>query len=302
MQHYLYFCVQSYKFKMEVKGILIPIGGNEYKGIGGKEKYHPEFIEQGILARVAKETGGCEKSIAVIPTASSIPDEVSDNYIKAFDKLGCTNVRIVDIREKTDAEDRQNIAWIEQADCVMFSGGSQLKIVQKIGGSTIHNILLERYQKEEIVIAGTSAGAMCMSREMISGGNNKEAFLKGAVRMKKGMGFIPNLVIDSHFITRGRFGRLAEAIARFPELLGVGLAEDTGLVIKNCNTFEVIGSGMVILFDPSKIRHNNEKLLDKGMPMSLSNLKTHILANGDRFNIQKRKLKVMPSDEAYLVG
>lgn len=287
---------------MQIKGILIPIGGNEDKGIETKERYHLEFIEEGILARVAKECGGCEKSIAVIPTASSIPNEVSDNYILAFDRLGCTDVKIVDIREQKDSEDPQNIAWIEQADCVMFSGGSQSKIVEKIGGSTIHNILLERYKNEKIVIAGTSAGAMCMSREMISGGSGKEAFIKGAVRMKKGMGFMPNLVIDSHFITRGRFGRLAEAIARFPDFLGIGLAEDTGLVIKNCNTFEVIGSGMVILFDPSEIRHNNEKLLLKGMPMSISNLKTHILANGDRFNIQERTLKVTPSDKAFIVG
>ena len=286
---------------MQIKGILIPIGGNEDKGIETKEKYHLEFIEEGILARVVKECGGCNKSIAVIPTASSIPDEVADNYIHAFDRLGCTHINIVDIREKKDSENPQNIATIEQADCVMFSGGSQSKIVQKIGGSTIHKILLERYKNESMVIAGTSAGAMCMSEKMISGGSSKESFIKGAVRMKKGMGLIPKLIIDSHFITRGRFGRLAEAIARFPNLLGIGLAEDTGLVIKNFNTFEVIGSGMVILFDPSDIRHNNEKLLEKGLPMSISNLKTHILANGDRFNISKRKLTVVPSDEAFIV-
>lgn len=286
---------------MQIKGILIPIGGNEDKGIETKERYHLEFIAEGILARVAKECGGCEKSIVVIPTASSIPDEVADNYIRAFDTLKCTNVRIVDIREQKDSEDSQNIAWIEQADCVMFSGGSQSKIVQKIGGSTIHNILLERYKNEPIVIAGTSAGAMCMSKEMISGGSGKEAFIKGAVRMKQGMGFIPNLLIDSHFIRRGRFGRLAEAISRFPKLLGVGLAEDTGLIIRNCNTFEVIGSGMVILFDASEIRHNNERVLAKGRPISISNLKTHILANGDTFNIQKRKLRVTPSDVAFMV-
>ena len=116
------------------------------------------------------------------------------------------------------------------------------------------------------------------------------------------MGFIPNLIIDSHFITRGRFGRLAEAIARFPDLLGVGLAEDTGMVIKKCNTFEIIGSGMVILFDPGKLKHNNEHLLEEGQPMSISNLKTHILANGDRFDIRKRKLKVTPSDKAFIIN
>ncbi|MGB5653051.1 MAG: cyanophycinase, partial [Robiginitalea sp.] len=140
----------------------------------------------------------------------------------------------------------------------------------------------------------------CMSTEMITGGSSKESFFKGAVGMSKGMEFIPELIIDSHFITRGRFGRLAEAVAAFPNLLGVGLAEDTGMVIKECNTFEVIGSGMVLLFDPSKLKHNNQKILAQGEPMSLSNLKTHVLSNGDRFNIRKRKIKVLPLDSPFV--
>jgi cyanophycinase len=160
--------------------------------------------------------------------------------------------------------------------------------------------MLERYQNEPIVIAGTSAGAMCMSREMISGGSSSQSFFKGAVGMSKGMGFIPKLVIDSHFISRGRFGRLAEAVARFPKLIGVGLAEDTGLVIKNCNDFEVIGSGMVILFDPNKLQHNNIEILEEGTPMTLTNLTTHVLANGDRFNIEKRAIKVLPMDADFV--
>ena len=118
--------------------------------------------------------------------------------------------------------------------------------------------------------------------------------------MRKGMGFVPNLIIDSHFIRRGRFGRLAEAVAKYPRLIGVGLAEDTGLVIKNRNTFEVIGSGMVILFDPKKLKHNNEKILETGTPMSLINLKTHVLANGDRFNLNKKKVKVLPMEAPFV--
>ena len=139
-----------------------------------------------------------------------------------------------------------------------------------------------------------------MSREMISGGSSTQSFFKGAVGMSKGMGFIPKLVIDSHFISRGRFGRLAEAVARFPKLIGVGLAEDTGLVIKNCNDFEVIGSGMVILFDPNKLHHNNIEILEEGTPMTLTNLTTHVLANGDRFNIEKRAIKVLPMDADFV--
>jgi len=285
---------------MATKGILIPIGGNEDKGIEENEQYTLEYIEDGILSRVVRESGGPNAAIAVIPTASGIPEEIGDNYLKAFAKLGCTNVTVVDIREREDSENPSYIDIIKKVDCVMFSGGNQSKITRKIGGTTIHTILKDRFKKESIVIAGTSAGAMCMSQEMITGGSSSESFIKGAVGMNEGMGFIANLIIDSHFIRRGRFGRLAEAVAKFPKLFGVGLAEDTGLVIKDCNTFEVIGSGMVILFDPSKLKHNNEKVLKEGTPMSLVNLKTHVLANGDRFNIKKKKISVLPIDAPFV--
>lgn len=285
---------------MSIKGTLIPIGGNEDKGIETHEAYHLEFIEEGILSRVVRESGGTDALIVVIPTASRIPKEVSNNYIDAFGKLGCQNVQVADIREREDSEDPKYIDMIRQADCIMFSGGNQANITRKIGDTTIHKILLDRYKNEKIVIAGTSAGAMCMSTEMITGGSSQESFFKGAVGLNKGMGFIPDLIIDSHFIRRGRFGRLAEAVAAFPNLLGVGLAEDTGMVIKECNTFEVIGSGMVLLFDPSKLKHNNQKILSEGEPMSLSNLKTHVLSNGDRFNIRKRKIKVLPLDSPFV--
>ncbi len=285
---------------MGAQGILIPIGGNEDKGIGTNEQYTLEYIEDGILARVVRESGGTDADIVVIPTASSIPDEVGKNYLKAFDNLGCDNVFVMNIQEREQSEDPDNLERIRRADCIMFSGGNQSKIIEKIGGTTLHDILLDRFEKEPLVIAGTSAGAMCMSREMIAGGSSTEAFIKGAVHMKKGMSFIPNLIIDSHFIRRGRFGRLAEAVAKFPMLIGVGLAEDTGLVIKKCNEFEVIGSGMVIVFDPRKLKHNNERILDVGTPMSLTNLKTHVLANGDRFNIKKKKVKVLPVDAPFV--
>src|SRR5690606_20996636 len=279
---------------MSAKGTLIPIGGNEDKGIEQSEIYTLEYIQEGILSRVVRESGGKEAMIVVIPTASSIPNEVSENYLNAFGKLGCENVRIMDIRDREEAEEQKNLDLMKKADCVMFTGGDQSKIVQYIGGTLLHKIIQQRYENENFVIAGTSAGAMCMSQEMIKGGGIKEAFTKGAVLMGEGMSFIPNLIIDSHFIRRGRFGRLAEAVARFPKMIGIGLAEDTGLVIKNCNEAEVIGSGMVILFDPRKLKHNNQKVVQDGSPMSLTNLKTHILANGDRLDIKKKKIKISP--------
>lgn len=278
---------------MKSKGTLIPIGGNENKGIRVGEKFHTERIEKGILSRVVVESGGVDSLIAVVPTASSIPDEVSQSYKDAFGKLGCKNIHIVDIRAREHSEKQENIDLISKAHCVMFSGGNQSEIINKIKGTTIHKILIDRYQNSSFVIAGTSAGAMCMSEEMITGGRHKEAFIKGAIGMSKGMGFLPNVVIDSHFIRRGRFGRLAEAVAKFPHLIGIGLAEDTGLVIKECNNVEVIGTGMVIIFDPGELEHNTEKYVKSGELMSVTNLKTHILAKGDLFNIEKHQVNIL---------
>ncbi|MGB3345252.1 MAG: cyanophycinase [Aequorivita sp.] len=279
---------------MSVKGILIPIGGNEDKGNGESERYTLEYIQEGILSRVLRESGGKNATIVVIPTASSIPVEVSRNYRKAFFKLGCESIHVMDIRSREDAELPEYLEVMKTANCVMFSGGDQSKIVNFIGGTKLDKIIKEKYKNEKFVIAGTSAGAMSMSEEMITGGGTQEAFTKGATNMGPGLGLIPNFIIDSHFIRRGRFGRLAEAVARFPLKVGIGLAEDTGLVIKKGNECEVIGSGMVILFDPRKLIHNNQAVVKEGSPMSLTNLKIHILANGDKLNIKKKKVKFSP--------
>lgn len=285
----------------KIKGTLIPIGGNEDKGIEESEIYTLEFIDEGILYHVVKEAGGVDTNIVVIPTASSIPVEVGENYLTAFSTLGCKNVDVLDIRSKDDSETERAISLIKNADCVMFSGGDQSKITNKIGGTTIHNILVERYKNEEgFVIAGTSAGAMAMASEMIAGGSASESFVKGAVNMYKGLGLIPELIIDTHFIRRGRFGRQSEAVAKFPNLIGFGLAEDTGMIIKNGNDCTVIGSGMVIVFDGSKLTHNNEKILDEGTPMTMANLTIHVLSNGDEYNIKRRKVKVLPIEADFI--
>lgn len=284
---------KSNKF-MSVKGTLIPIGGNEDKGNGENERYTLEYIQRGILSRVLRESGGIDATIIVIPTASSIPVEVSENYLDAFNKLGSKNVHIMDIRSREEAENPDFLELMRKANCVMFSGGDQSKIVKYIGGTLLEKIIKDKYENEEFVIAGTSAGAMCMSEEMITGGGVQEAFTKGAVTMGQGMGFIPNFIIDSHFIRRGRFGRLAEAVARFPLKIGIGLAEDTGLVIKNRNNCEVIGSGMVILFDPRRLIHNNREAVPEGSPMSITNLKVHILAHGDKLDIKEKRIHISP--------
>lgn len=284
-----------------IKGTLIPIGGNEDKGIEENEQYTLEFIDDGILFHVVKEAGGIDANIVVIPTASSIPIEVGESYMEAFTTLGCKNVTVLDIRSKDDSEKESSIKLIKEANCVMFSGGNQSKITNKIGGTTIHEILVDRYKNEaSFVIAGTSAGAMAMATEMIAGGSASEAFIKGAVSMYKGLNLIPELIIDTHFIKRGRFGRQSEAVAKHPNLIGFGLAEDTGMIIKNGNDCTVIGSGMVIVFDGSKLTHNNEKILEEGTPMTMANLTIHVLSNSDMYSIKNRKVSVLAIDAPFI--
>ena len=284
---------------MAYKGILIPIGGNEDKGGEEREGYSLDFVKDGILSRVVRESGGTDAKIAVVTTASRIPVEVGENYQIAFNRLGCSNLTILDIRTSEDAESEETMKVVQEADCIMFSGGDQSRIVDIIGTTSMHRLLKHRFQNDNIVIAGTSAGAMAMSSEMIAGGSSSEALVKGSVDMREGMKFIPGLIIDSHFIQRGRFGRLAEAVARHPHLLGVGLAEDTAMIITNCNQFKVIGSGMVIIFDPSDLTHNNVEILPEGTPMTMSNLTVHVLANSDSFEIDEKKIQVLPIDAEF---
>lgn len=276
----------------QVKGTLIPIGGNEDKG--KHENTGLDFIEEGILAHVVRESGGVDAKIIVVPTASSIPKKVGKNYLTAFEKLECSNVSVMNITKSEQCSDPKLLNEFESSNCVMFSGGDQSRISSIIGGTDLHDLLSRKFREENFVIAGTSAGAMAMANEMIAGGSSTEAMLKGAVKLRKGLSLIPKLVIDTHFIRRGRFGRLAEAVAVFPDLLGIGLAEDTGLIIKNCNEFKVIGSGMVIVMDASSLTHNAHDQLHEGTPMSLSNLTTHILANGDQFTLNEREIEILP--------
>lgn len=279
---------------MQIKGILVPIGGNEDKGMGKAETYTLDFIQKGILSHLVREAGSNEAPIVIIPTASSIPVEVGKNYVHAFSRLGCKNIRVLDIRKKDEAGRPDYLEAMEQAGIILFSGGDQSRITRIIGKSPLFDLLHRRYREEKVVIAGTSAGAMAMSSVMIAGGKSTEAMYKGGVKLKQGLKLLPELIIDSHFIQRGRFNRVVEALAHHPDRMGIGLAEDTGLVIRNGTDAKVIGSGMVLCFDPSHLLHNNVKHLEEGTPMTLTNLTVHIVANGDQINLKERTVSVLP--------
>ena len=279
---------------MEIpKGILIPIGGNEDKGTEAEpnfaQKNNLNFFAMQILSRIKHEMGGADAHIEIITSASSIPEEVGENYLDAFKKIGCTNVHVMDIRNREDAANEKYIKRIKKCTGVMFTGGNQLRLSTIFGGTEILNIISERYMKEAFVVAGTSAGAMAMSNTMIYQGSSSGALIKGEVKITTGLALLRNVIIDSHFDKRGRFGRLTQAVASNPSCIGIGLGEDTGVLITEGHKMEVIGSGLVIIFDGHKIRYNDIADLQDGMPISIENMIVHILTKGNCFDISNRK-------------
>lgn len=279
-------------------GILIPIGGAEDRG----EELSPKlpFEEKSVLKHVIDEAYGAQSKVVVVTTASSIPKEVFSQYRDGFARLGCTGMKHFHATAKEDCENEEVIKAFSEADVIMFSGGNQSKLPKCMGDTALLRLIHQRYMNEPVVIAGTSAGAMAMSENMIAGGSASEAFVKGAVKLKTGFGLIPELIIDTHFVRRGRFGRLAEAVAMYPTCIGIGLAEDSGLIIKNSEQFRVIGSGMVIVMDPRTLSHNNHKLLSEGALMSVVGLTTHFLANGDQFKISDHTTEILPLGSEYI--
>ncbi|HXI00260.1 MAG TPA: cyanophycinase [Sphingobacteriaceae bacterium] len=274
-------------------GKLFAIGGAEDKGVdlekGEIVRSNLNFFELGILRRIVEEAGGPDKKMEVITTASMIPYEVGENYLNAFGKIGCTNIGIMPIRNRADAMNTEYIERIRNCGAVMFSGGNQLRLSATFGGTEILQIILQRYQDEEnFVIAGTSAGAMAMSNTMIYEGNAARAHLKGEVKITTGLGFMDDVIFDSHFEKRGRFGRLVQAIASNPQCLGIGLGEDTGMLITEGNKMEAIGSGLVIIIDGYDIRHNNIADIPEGNPISVENLKVHFCEKGNGYLLDER--------------
>ncbi|HEV8287093.1 MAG TPA: cyanophycinase [Chitinophagaceae bacterium] len=275
------------------KGKLIAVGGAEDKGTdlerGQISRNNLNFFELGILRRIVEEAGGPEVRIEIITTASIIPNEVGENYLNAFGKISCTNVGLMHIRNRQDAVKDEYLERIRHCDAVMLSGGNQLRLSATFGGTDFLNILLHRYQYENFVVAGTSAGAMAMSNTMIYEGNATQAHLKGEVKITTGLGFIDDVIVDSHFEKRGRFGRLAQAIATNPQCIGIGLGEDTGMLILEGNRMEAIGSGLVIIIDGHEIGHSNIADIPDGNPISIENLKVHFCEKGNGYWLRERK-------------
>lgn len=277
---------------MNIKGKLIIIGGAVDKGSFTEVSFDENvannlnFFEKGILKRILKESKhGNDSKIEVITTASTIPLEVGAEYIKAFNYLGANNVNVMHIQKRDEAIQEDILKRVEEADVVMFTGGDQLRLTSILGGTRFHKILLDKYKNEDFIYAGTSAGAAASSGSMIYQGASKEALLKGEIKITSGLGFIDDVIVDTHFVQRGRIGRLFQAVVTNPMVLGIGLGEDTGLLIKNGTQMEAIGSGLVILVDGREVKNTNLTDVALGEPISINNMIVHVLSQHDTYDL-----------------
>lgn len=286
---------------MKAVGKLVIIGGAVNKGSFTEKKFdrnvekNLNFFERGILRKIITESRLKEDSvIEIIPTASQIPQIVGPEYKRAFEHLGAKNVQILEIQNREQANSDEIAERAGNADVVMFTGGDQLRLTSILGGTRFHDIILAKYQKEDFIYAGTSAGAAAASENMIYQGSSHEALLKGEIKITQGLGFIENVIIDTHFVQRGRIGRLFQAVVNNPRTLGIGLGEDTGLFIHN-EIMTAIGSGLVILVDGRFIKDTNLTNIQLGEPISIDNLVVHVMSENDFYNLNTKNLTIVNS-------
>lgn len=286
---------------MEAVGKLVIIGGAVNKGSFSEIDFDQNveknlnFFEKGILRKIINESRLKEDSvIEIITTASQIPQIVGPEYKKAFEYLGVKNVNVLDIQNREQANTDAIVARANAADVVMFTGGDQLRLTSILGGTRFHDAILVKYLTTDFVYAGTSAGAAAASENMIYQGTSGEALLKGEIKTTQGLGFIDDVIIDTHFVQRGRIGRLFQAVVNNPRTLGIGLGEDTGLFIDN-NIMTAVGSGLVILVDGRYIKDTNLTKIELGEPISIENLVVHVLSRNDEYDFKSKKLTIFNS-------
>jgi cyanophycinase len=271
------------------KGVLLAIGGREDKGeieLSEEQAKNTDFESEEILKYFIDELKGNDPMVLVVPTASTEPEAISKDYIKVFNKLGISNVEILDIRTRTDARNPENCKLVERAAGIMFTGGDQLRLTAILGGSPVLQLMKERYTYDEgLIIAGTSAGATAMSTPMIYEGETQGGYIKGDVRITTGLEFLKNVAIDTHFIQRGRIIRISQCIATNPGCIGIGLEEDTAICVTKGNEIKVLGTGLVTIVDGLGITETNIHEIKTGQAFSVRDMRVHLLAEGDRYTL-----------------
>ena len=261
----------------ETKGKLFIIGGAEDK------------TDDGIILReFVKLAGGAKAKIVVLTAATDHPAESAKEMIEVFKRLGAKDVQAVDVSTRQDGENKKSLELIEKASAIYFTGGDQLHITSLMGATTLQQKMMERFA-EGLLIAGTSAGAAMMGNSVILDGDGETSPKFGAVEIAPGMDFIRGCIIDTHFAQRGRYGRLLAAIAHYPQELGIGIDENTAVIIKK-HQLEVIGEGAVTILDASGMSYTNMPDVKEGEGLAMTDVKIHVLPKNHRFDIENRCL------------
>lgn len=259
-------------------GELLIIGGAEEKFHGGE-----------VLNKFVELAGRQNKGIGILPTASKIPEDVSSDYIQTFKQLGVERVEVIDVDSRERAEDPSILGLVDSLSAIFITGGDQSRLSELIGGTKLHEKLMAQWKKG-MVLAGTSAGASIMAKQMIVAADTKLNDDKLKVELGIGFGFMDHLLIDQHFSQRGRFDRLLSAIAENKELIGIGIDENTAILISD-NKFQVYGEHQVLIIDGKSSNYINIKTSENGSEeLTISGFQLHALTKGYRFDLIKRKL------------
>jgi cyanophycinase len=264
------------------QGRLLVIGGAEDRCCGA-----------GLLERFTELCGGDRARIVLVPTATGMPEQVRAEYEQVFRKLGVAAVTELRLRGRADADSDAAAAELGRATGVFFSGGDQSRL-RTLVGSRISQVLRSRLA-EGLVVAGTSAGATALGHVMILGGAGVEVSAS-AVRTGPGLGLVPKSLIDMHFNERGRLPRLLSAVALDPDHLGLGLDENTGILVQG-TTFEVLGTGVVTVVDAADATVVHPA--GDCDPITLFGVRLHLLPAGCLFDFTTRTPAIGPGHDRY---
>ncbi len=270
-------------------GKLVIIGGKENKGENGPEnKEKPEnFIRLEVLQAFVDLIGKKNAVLEVITTSTGSPDESFQEYKKIFNELGIATIGHIHHTDRKGALQNDIIGRVNDADAFFFTGGDQLKLTSIYGGTSFLTELKQRYINESITVAGTSAGAMALSTPMIYAGNEEVQELGGEIKVTTGLEFLKDVCIDTHFVHRGRFVRMAQVIVTNPTCVGIGIEEDTALIVRNGLDVEIIGTGTVIIIEGFEIEEGNINDFASKKPVTIRNLRVHMLASGNHYRIRQ---------------
>ena len=257
------------------RGLIVPIGGAEDK-----------ISNRKILRRLVTASGGERARVAVIPTASEL-GTTGDRYREIFGRLGVKHVDVLDIKERSEADDDAAVQVLNQSTAIFFTGGNQLRLSTILGGTAVARAV-RRCNARGMLVAGTSAGAAFVSEHMIAFGDGGATPIAGKVTLCAGLGLTNRVIVDQHFRQRGRLGRLMTALAYNPFAIGLGLDEDTAAFIGPDNVVQVVGTGAITVVDVSDLAYSSMARVAEGSPVELIGVRLHVLADGASFNLNTR--------------